>query len=167
MKKLKMIGSVGLLCFMLFPAIAQDDVKKDKRKEKRDKIEAHRVAYFTEKMELSTEEAEKFWPIYNEHQEKKKEIRKELKEAMKNAKSEEELSDSELEKIMQLRFETDQKLVDLDKEYHAKYKSAIGIKKTAELYKTEVQFKKELLRMMKERKEGSSSPPRKGPPARG
>ncbi len=167
MKKLKMIWSVGLLCFMLFPAMAQDDVKTDKRKEKRDKIEAHRVAYFTEKMELSTEEAEKFWPIYNEHQEKKKEIRKELKEAMKNAKSEEELSDAELEKIMQLRFETDQKLVDLDKEYHAKYKSAIGIKKTAKLYRTEVQFKKELLRMMKERKEGPNGPPRKGPPARG
>ena len=167
MKKLKGILSVGLLCFMLFPAMAQDDVKKDNGKEKRDKIEAHRVAFFTKKMELSTDEAEKFWPIYNEHQEKKKAIRKELKEAMKNAKSEEELSDSELEKIMQLRFETDQKLVDLDKAYHAKYKGAIGIKKTAKLYRTEVQFKKELLRMMKERKEGPNGSPRKGPPARG
>lgn len=34
-----------------------------------DKIHALKVAYFTEELNLSTEEAEKFWPIYNKHNE--------------------------------------------------------------------------------------------------
>lgn len=160
MKKLFKFLSVGLLCIMVMPAVAQDG---EKRKGKREKIDSMRVAFFNEKMELTQEEAKKFWPIYNEHQEKKDALRKELRKAFKKQEDGSEMSDEELEKLMQLRFETDQKIVALDREYHEKYKSAIGIKKTAKLYKAEVQFKKELLKMMRERRGEHPGPGKGGP----
>jgi len=37
------------------------------RKEQWEKIESFRIAYFTEKLDLSPAEAETFWPLYNEY----------------------------------------------------------------------------------------------------
>lgn len=41
-------------------------LSEDKRKE----FEAQKVAFFTQEMELTPEEATKFWPLYNEMQQK-------------------------------------------------------------------------------------------------
>lgn len=54
---------VCLISILLtFPLLAQ---KKGEKREFEEKIEATKVAYFTEKLELTTEEAQVFWPIYN------------------------------------------------------------------------------------------------------
>lgn len=44
-------------------------------KEKKEKIKALKVAYITEKLDFTTDEAQKFWPIYNTFDEKQFEIR--------------------------------------------------------------------------------------------
>ena len=46
-------------------------------KERREKVKALKVAFITEKLELTTEEAQKFWPIYNAFDEKQAELRHE------------------------------------------------------------------------------------------
>ena len=45
------------LTFLVFTAYGQDD--------KRSQIQAMKTAYITEELELTTSEAEKFWPVYN------------------------------------------------------------------------------------------------------
>ena len=40
-----------------------------------ERVKAVRVALLTEKMSLSTEEAEKFWPVYNDYEKEQKMIR--------------------------------------------------------------------------------------------
>ena len=42
-------------------------VFSQKRGENKEKIKALKIAYLTEKLDLSSNEAEKFWPIYNKH----------------------------------------------------------------------------------------------------
>ena len=44
-------------------------------KEKHEKIKALKVAYITEKLSLTVEEAEKFWPIYNAFSDTSNELR--------------------------------------------------------------------------------------------
>jgi hypothetical protein len=41
--------------------------KSKERELSDDKIKSLKVAYFTKELDLSAEEAEKFWPIYNKH----------------------------------------------------------------------------------------------------
>ena len=41
-----------------------------------DKIKAYKTAFLTESLELTSDEAEKFWPIYNAHEEKLRTLRK-------------------------------------------------------------------------------------------
>lgn len=58
------ILSVAIL-FCGFISTAQSD--------QREKIEAQRVAFITSELELTPSESEKFWPIYNQYEENKKE----------------------------------------------------------------------------------------------
>ena len=62
------------------PAFAQEDELPAAQDPKvRDKIQAARVAYITDQLALTPEEAEKFWPIYREFSEKRREVRQQLK----------------------------------------------------------------------------------------
>ena len=51
-------------------------------KEKREKVKALKVAYITEQLELTTEEAQKFWPLYNAFDDKQAELRHEKMRAI-------------------------------------------------------------------------------------
>ena len=62
-----------------------------------ERIQAFRIAFFTEKLELTPEESQAFWPLYNEYQEKERAIR----ESHRNDKSLELMSDEEAEKLIQ------------------------------------------------------------------
>ena len=63
--------------------------------EKREKIKALKVAFLTEKLALSSEEAQKFWPIYNAFEEKQFEIRYKKLKGLGN-----QLKDNSEEKIL-------------------------------------------------------------------
>ncbi|MBQ0741530.1 sensor of ECF-type sigma factor, partial [Aquimarina celericrescens] len=58
----------------------------------REKIKAFKIAYITEKLNLSSKEAQEFWPIYNNHEEIIENLRKEKRKLMKALK---EADDSE------------------------------------------------------------------------
>jgi len=68
-----------LLCICTLGAIAQPDRDEPKRSEK---VEALKRAYITSELALTPVEAEKFWPVYNAHEETQKTHRKELKKVM-------------------------------------------------------------------------------------
>ena len=48
---------------------AQD--RRERDPERREKFNSMKIAYFTEELELTSAEAEKFWPVYNEYEKKK------------------------------------------------------------------------------------------------
>ena len=51
-------------------------------KEKKGKVKALKIAYITEELDLTTEEAQKFWPIYNAFDDKQSELRHEKMRAI-------------------------------------------------------------------------------------
>ena len=81
MKKL-----ITVICIIIFCTLS---VSAQEKNESRDKIKALKVSYLTEQLSLTSEEAEKFWPIYNNHEnntnryirEKINEIKKEISKA--------------------------------------------------------------------------------------
>jgi hypothetical protein len=70
-KKMKILISVMAGFFLMNMAFAQNE-------EALKKIEAARIGLITERLGLTAEQAEKFWPLYNEYTEKVKEFRREL-----------------------------------------------------------------------------------------
>ena len=45
----------------------------------KNRMESYRIAYITDKLSLTPEEAQRFWPIYNQFRDQLKEILKMLK----------------------------------------------------------------------------------------
>ncbi len=117
-----------------------------------DRFEAEKVSFITQKLELTPEEAQLFWPLYNELEKKKKENRAQAKILFKKLHdNSEKLSDNELGNLSDELIEFKLKEALLQKEYHLKYKKILPAKKILTLYHTERQFQGMLLRQIKER----------------
>ncbi len=144
MKKLKYLF-ILLFCIPAYTGIAQTG------KTKQD-IEAYKVAFITKQVELTPAEAQTFWPLYNDYQQKKEDLRQlQLKENKKANADFSNLSDTEIEKLIDNQVINEQKEVDLLKDFHKKAKAVLPAKKVAKLYKAEEDFKRELIKLLKEK----------------
>jgi len=120
---------------------------------KNDKVEAMKIAFLTNKLNLTAKEAQLFWPLYNEYSQKMDVLRRAKKSEYDEIKSKNSTpTDKEIESYMEEVFLTKQKKLDLQKEYYNKYVKILPVKKVAQLYQDENQFKKELLRIIKDKK---------------
>ena len=129
-------------------ATAQHD-HHHKDKPSKEEVKAMKIAYLTDKLELTPQEAEKFWPVYNEYQGKKDEIRKKAKEHRKAKKENTSPTDAEVEEMIQMHFSMKQKSLDLDKQYYSEFKNVLPIQKVGKFYRAEEQFKRELLKKIR------------------
>lgn len=116
-----------------------------------DKIKAQKVSFITAEINLTPVEAEKFWPIYNEMQNKKEDINKnfhKLNKSLKNSNID-DLTDKQAEELANNEILHEQQLLDLKKEYHEKYKTILSSKKIAKLYLAEKKFNRYLINQIK------------------
>lgn len=122
-------------------------------KEKREKIKALKVAYITEKLELTSQEAEKFWPIYNTFDDKEFEIRHNKAKWKIDDGGLEKLSEKEATVLIQQIENNEEKLHALRKQYIQDLKKVLSAKKIILLRKSEEEFNRKLLRQFKENRD--------------
>lgn len=152
MKKIQLLLPSLLLVSSI--ALAQPgQVDKMNKGERKEKVEAMKIAYLTSKLELSPTEAQQFWPVFNEFEDKIQAIRqsrrKDSREGQDNL---DQLSDKEVESLIDSEVAFRQKELDVMKEYHSKFKAVLPIRKVAKLYRAQEDFKRELLKKIQERK---------------
>lgn len=157
-RTLKLAG-IFMLFMISFSALAQPGPGSGGGK-KAEKIKTWKIAFFTEQLNLTPEEAQKFWPVYNEYESKLEELRKKRRQERRSAKDNlDEMDDKEIEALVDSEMAFRQKELDLQKEYHGKFKSVLPPRKVAKLYAAEEQFKVILLKRMQElREKGPKSP---------
>ncbi len=112
-----------------------------------EKVEAQKIAFITNALNLTPEESQKFWPLYNEYSAKEKELRPEFKERPGN------LSEAEANDLINKFFENEEKRLNLMKNYYQKFKNVIPASKVVKLHLAERKFKEKLLEKIKERRE--------------
>ncbi len=147
MKKLSAI--LLMLAFFSASAFAQGP-PKPLNHDHHEKIESMRIAFITDKVEISSDQAKVFWPIYNEMQDEMKSVREDFKKLMK-AWRKEDLKDSEAKKLLEDKFKIEQKKLDIEKKYHSKFLSVLSPVQVGKLYLAEEQFKRELISKMRDR----------------
>ncbi len=115
-------------------------------------IESYKVAWITEKLDLSAEDAKIFWPIYNDYQREQHALRRNHANKLisfRKITEINELSDSEVQVLITSELDFKQREVNIDKKYYEKFKSALPIKTLAKFYRAQETFKKELLTRFK------------------
>ena len=107
------------------------------------------MAYITTQLNLTTDEAKVFWPVYNEYETKAEAIRKAFRTNYKFV-SPDSLSDAKIKERISAQLKMEQDLLDLKKEYSTKFFTVLPASKVLKLQKAEMDFKKELLKMLKD-----------------
>jgi hypothetical protein len=137
---------------MLLPAalFAQDN--QDNRK---DRIETMHIAYISQKLNLTSEEAEKFWPVYNQYKADMDQLRKERQdnvEAVKKAGGIDNMSDADIQKLIASETDIETRQLELRKQYVTKFQQVIPISKVAKFFIAEDEFKRYLLNQLSKRR---------------
>jgi len=115
--------------------------------DRKNEIESYKIAYLTQKLDLSAEEAKIFWPIYNGWQREQDELRKERSQMISFRKITEieELSDSQVQALISNDFNMRQRELNLDRRYYSKLRENLPIKIVGKFYRAQEAFKRELL----------------------
>lgn len=147
---------VRFIYTMLFLLISSLSFAQD-FKERREKVKALKVAFITEKLELTTEEAQKFWPIYNVFDDNQSELRHEKMRAILNRfrpGNVDKLSEKEASVLLVQIEKIEEDLFNLRKKFIKDLQNVISAKKIIKLKKAEEDFNRELLKQMREKRRG-------------
>ncbi len=117
-------------------------------------FKARKVAFITTTLNLTPAEAEKFWPVYNEYDQKKFSLMQERKEIEAKMKQKADaLTDQECTEISK-KFASFKKIEgDLEMEYNEKFLKILSPQKVVKLSVAEMEFKGHLLREYKKDKD--------------
>ena len=108
---------------------------------KAEKIEALKIAFITQKLELSPDEAQKFWPVYNQY--------------------ENEIHSLQLDRNDGPALENEEKLLNIRKKYLASFEKVIGPQKVNRLFNAERDFRSILIRRLQNRNQQRLNPLRR------
>lgn len=127
--------TICMFCSMILFAVAQSD-------DRFEKIENQKVAYITKHLSLSTSEAQRFFPLYNQYNKSMRSIKSAKTDLMSNQ------NDRENSDVI----EFDAKEVELKKQYRAKFAEVIGSARASQFFMVEQEFKDMLYREWQSRK---------------
>ncbi|HEY3371748.1 MAG TPA: hypothetical protein VGK10_12910 [Prolixibacteraceae bacterium] len=143
MKKLYIIIILAIFSFSVIHA--QD--RRGNNPEMFEKIKAEKISFFTSKLDLTPSEAQSFWPVYNEFEKKRFEIKQQIHEFERMPDEEfAKLSDSEIEKLTNNYIGSFEKEALLLKEYNKQFLKILPKKKVLMMYRTENEFRSHLIR---------------------
>ncbi len=104
-----------------------------------DRVEAFRIGFITEKLQLTTEESQNFWPLYNDYRKKQKELR------ARDTRDVALMSDAEIEKYIETQLSNSQTEVEMQKKLYLDLRKVLPIRKIARLLTTEKEFNNRLI----------------------
>jgi hypothetical protein len=146
MKIIKYIILLFISFTITFSSLAQES-KSDKKQE----IKSQKIAFFTDKMGLTPDEAQIFWPIYNEYWAKKNKIIANRKDKMTFfASNSENMNNDEMVKYADQYIHFEMELAELLDEFHVKFKKILPIEKVMKIYLADYEFKTYLLKKIRE-----------------
>jgi Spy/CpxP family protein refolding chaperone len=139
-----------LFLFLSFNFYAQSENFKDKKEQ----IRAMKVAFFTTELDLTSSEAEKFWPIYNTFDEKQFELRhQKMKGYFKRMQGEnfDKLSEKEASILLDQIQDNEEDLYNIRKKFMTSIKEILPSIKILKLKKAEEDFNRKLLQQYKDK----------------
>ena len=116
---------------------------------KEEKIAAFRAEVFTRVLHLTPEEAQGFWPVYNEFLGQ----RENILQSARPGKQEDQMTDAEVEEQIKRHFEKKQRELDLEKELYQKLRKVLPVRKIVKLPAAEREFREALVKRPQENRD--------------
>lgn len=117
----------------------------------RQRIEAARAAVITDQLNLTPEQAQKFWPIYNEYSQKREILRREFFEERKKIDPSKPNPENE-QKVFNLGLDIRQRELNLEKEYSSRMMGVISGQQMMKLRTAERNFHQMVMNQLQQRR---------------
>lgn len=141
---MKKLLSIALSFYLLTNALIAQPPPQDEPGN--EKIEALKIGYITKRLDLTAAESQKFWPVYNQYEAEKKEIRKSTIGTIKELKEDGDFTNAEAEAAIAKHLEFKSRDLELTKKYVAEFRKILPATKVAKLVTAEEHFKKMLMK---------------------
>ena len=123
------------------------------RQETRELINSERIAFITKELSLTSEEAQKLWPVMNESEQKRENLRKERNKLRKNIENNPtKVSESDYDEVLLFESQFHSKEAMIFSERQKKLRKIFTSKRILELYRAEEEFKKWLIKNVRNSK---------------
>ena len=141
-----------LLFIIIFSTIAAQENPKMER------IKTLRIAFISEKLDLTTDEAQKFWPVYNEFENKQVLVRKQKRVIMQKLKQKDSnaISENDMNQMLVDSENLENEIQNNRKQFVKNLKGILPVKKILLLRQSEDEFKRKMLNQISKRRAGRS-----------
>jgi hypothetical protein len=120
-------------------------------------LEVAKKRFIENRLDLTDEESDAFWPVYDEHQRKLKQMREDYKMEGNPM----FLSDEEAETYLNNMIQFEEKALDEKKRFIASLREVLPIRKVLFLQHLEREFRQEVLERIKQRMQNREARPRR------
>lgn len=123
-------------------------------REKKEQVKTLKIAFLTNELSLSTDEAEKFWPVYNAFDDKQFELRHKKMRAYMNRMNDgslDKMSEKEAAAFLAQIENTEDEIYQLRKKFISNLKGIISPIKIIKLKKAEEDFNRKLLKQYRDK----------------
>ncbi len=139
---MKNIYTITVLLFITSVIYGQNDTFQKRL----NNLRSQKIAFITQRLNLTPEEAQTFWPVYNELALKKDQLNKRRKEISFELRNNwDNLSEQEKEELVDKFVSIKIEEATLEVDYHEKFKKVLDLEKVLKLYQSEMAFKNYLL----------------------
>ena len=147
------------LLLLLFAFYSLHSIAQDGRffREKKEQIRAIKIGFITNELDLTPDEATKFWPLFNAFEDKQQEIKKlKLKGYIERLDDDalDKLSDKDAATMLSQMESSDDDLYQAKKKFVSSLKGVISPIKIIKLKRAEENFNKKLLQQYRDKKVG-------------
>lgn len=113
------------------------------------RMKSEKIGFLTSEMDLTPEEAQVFWPIYNSAEQEKMAAMAETFKAYRNVQEGIKNSSPDLQKLLNSYLEANGKINEIEKKYVKEYIKVIPAEKVAKLYVAEERFRREQINRLR------------------
>jgi len=114
---------------------------------RKEQLKSKRVTHFSNRIGLTTKEAERFWPVYNEYSDKLEYLKSEQRKVLNQLSNFERMdNEKDVKELLDAYVTSCGRESALFQEYHKKFCVILPPSKVVRLYQAEEEFKQMLLR---------------------
>jgi hypothetical protein len=121
-----------LMAILISTSLSAQEPSNQEKQTREEKIQSLEIAFISRKLNLNPEEAQKFWPIYNEY-------KRDIRQIAINQRAKKDHDVLELE----------EKIIDVRKRYKEQFTAAVGKDRMNTFFKAEHEFRGVLLNRIK------------------
>ncbi|GAB3868973.1 hypothetical protein GCM10028824_15170 [Hymenobacter segetis] len=136
--------SLAALLLLLAPAAHAQGGLGGGRRQRLGQLENAKIAFITNRVSLTQDQAQKFWPLYNEFSTRRRELNRSGRLLRRDVT--EGMTDQQIRDNFTQSFNMRQQELNLEKEYFDKFQKVISLRQVAQLFQAERDFTKEVIK---------------------